>query len=247
MKKALLGFVATAALIASPALAADLARPAAVPYYKAPAPAVVPSTWAGFYLGIEGGYGWGRTEQTDSTGFSSGRYNVSGPLIGGTLGYNWQVNNVVFGLEGDGSWADIKGSTSGGGGCFGLDCSAKLEALGTVRGRLGLAFNNFLPYVTGGLAVGDLHGSENGGVIPGGSGSDTVVGWTAGGGLEYMIMPNWSIKAEYLFVDLGNQTIFNDTIGAVSVAEKEKFTTNIFRGGLNYHFNFGGEPIATRY
>jgi outer membrane immunogenic protein len=252
MKKLLVGFAATAALIATPAVAADLGRPAPAPYYKAPPASEVAAAWAGFYVGIEGGWGWGRTEQTDATGFSSGRYDVSGGLIGGTLGYNWQASNIVFGLEGDGSWADINGSTTGGGFCGGAspNCSAKLDALGTVRGRLGLAFNNLLPYVTGGLAVGDLHGAEGDIAANGafGAGSATVTGWTVGGGLEYMFMPNWSLKAEYLYVDLGNHTIFNDNVGGgVLVAERERFSTNIFRGGLNYHFNFGGGPVATRY
>lgn len=246
MKKTLLGFVAIAALAAAaPALGADLPVPQAHEYYKAPPPPPV-STWEGFYIGLEGGGGWGRAEQTDSTGFDSGHFNVSGGLVGGTLGYNWEFNNVVLGLEGDGSWADISGSTGGvgavcgGGGGF---CSAKLEALGTVRGRLGYAFGNVLPYVTGGLAVGDLHGAEGGGAGTAfGSGSSTVAGWTVGGGLEWMFMPNWSLKAEYLHVDLGNHAIFTDTLlpplvlAATSASERDRFSSDIFRVGINYHF-----------
>lgn len=252
MKKILLGFAATASLAAAaPALAADLPPAPAPQYYKAPPPPPPISTWEGFYIGAEGGGGWGRAEQTDSTG-SSGRFNVSGGLAGGTLGYNWQFNNVVLGLEGDGSWADIDGSTGGiGGACGGGGgyCSAKLEALGTVRGRLGYAFGNVLPYVTGGLAVGDLHGAEGGGAGTAfGSGSSTVAGWTVGGGLEWMFMPHWSIKAEYLHVDLGNHDIFTDTLiapsGTTNVAKSEKFDANLFRVGLNYHFGsavYGGD------
>jgi outer membrane immunogenic protein len=232
MKKVLLGFVATAAIVAAaPALAADL-PPATAPvqYYKAPPPPM--ATWEGFYIGVEGGGGWGHTTQTDSTPFSSGQYNVSGGLLGGTLGYNWQFNNVVLGLEGDGSWADINGSTA----CAGDTCSAKLDALGTVRGRLGYAFGNVLPYVTGGLAVADLHGAESGPFAVG-SGSSTVTGWTAGAGLEWMIVPHWSIKGEYLYTDLGHQTVFTDTFpGGTSASEQENFKANIFRGGINYHF-----------
>jgi outer membrane immunogenic protein len=237
MKKVLLGLVATAAIVAAaPAFAADLPPAAApVPYYKAPP--VQPMTWEGFYIGVEGGGAWGRTTQTDSTGFSSGRYNVSGGLVGGTVGYNWQ-----FGLEGDGSWADINGSTGGPGsfcGGGGGTCSAKLDALGTVRGRVGYAFGNVLPYVTGGLAVADIHGAEGGGIGTAfGSGSSTVTGWTVGGGLEWMVVPHWSIKGEYLYTDFGHQNIFTDTFLPVGGAtEQERFNANIFRAGVNYHFN----------
>jgi outer membrane immunogenic protein len=242
MKKMLLGFAATAALVAAaPAFAADLPPAAApVPYYKAP-PVEPIATWQGFYIGLEGGGGWGHTTQTDTTGFSSGRYDVSGGLVGGTLGYNWQFNQVVFGLEGDGSWADINGSTSGGGFCGGGGgtCTAKLDALGTVRGRVGYAFGNVLPFVTGGLAIADINGSEGGGLNTAvGSGSSTVTGWTVGGGLEWMVVPHWSIKGEYLYTDFGHQNIFTDTFaGGGAASEQEKFNANIFRAGVNYHFN----------
>ena len=239
-KKLWLAAVSGLALTTGSAFAADLGQP----YYKAPPPppVVAPPSWTGFYLGIEGGWGSGHAEQTDATGFDSGRYNANGGLVGGTLGYNWQVNQVVLGLEGDGSWADIHGSTAGIGlGCD-LTCSAKLDALGTVRGRFGVAFGNFLPYVTGGLAVGDIHGSES--LL--GSGSSTEAGWTAGGGIEAKVSDAWSIKAEYLYADLGNHAIFNDDLGGgVIEPEHIKLTTNIVRAGLNYHFNIGGS--GTQY
>lgn len=236
MKKRLwLAAVASVALTTSSAFAADLSQP----YYKAPPPPPVmaPPTWAGFYLGAEGGYGWGRARQTDSTGFDSGRYPARGGLAGGTLGYNWQFNQVVLGLEGDGSWADIHGRTAGIGGACDLTCSARLDALGTVRGRLGIAFGNFLPYVTGGLAVGDIHGSES----ALGAGSSTEAGWTAGGGIEAKVSDAWSVKVEYLHADLGNHAIFDNDFGGGAIEPQHvKFSSDIVRGGLNYHFNLGG-------
>jgi len=234
-KRLWLAGVTALALTTGSAFAADLGQP----LYKAPPPPVVaPPTWTGLYLGIEGGWGWGHAAQTDATGFDSGRYNVNGGLVGGTLGYNWQVNQaIVLGLEGDGSWADIHGSTAGVGVGCDLTCSARLDALGTFRGRFGVAFGNFLPYVTGGLAAGDIHGSES--ML--GSGSSAEVGWTAGAGIEAKVSDAWSIKAEYLHADLGNHAIFdNDFGGGVIEPEHVKFTTNIVRGGLNYHFNVGG-------
>lgn len=233
-KRLWLSAIAALALTTGSACAADLSQP----YYKAPPepPVMAPPTWTGFYLGVEGGYGWGRAEQTDATGFSSGRYPVRGGLAGGTLGYNWQVNQAVFGLEGDGSWADINGSTAGRGGACDQVCSARLDALGTVRGRFGIAFGGFLPYVTGGLAVGDINGSES--LL--GSGSSTEAGWTAGGGVEAKVSDAWSLKVEYLHADLGNHAIFDNDLGGGAVEQHVKFSTDIVRGGLNYHFNLGG-------
>jgi outer membrane immunogenic protein len=159
------------------------------------------------------------------------------------MGWNWQFNQVVFGLEGDGSYTQIQGSTTGTGtpgGCFGAVCSSNLQTLGTFRGRLGLAWDNIMPFVTGGLAVGSLNGSEGVTGTAGGSGTTTLVGWTAGGGIEVKFLRNWSLKAEYLYVDLGNQTIFNDTLpGGAVLGEKIRSTTSIFRGGLNYYFDWG--------
>lgn len=238
MKELITAAVASLALGIGSASAADLARPTPM-YTKAPPMAAAPE-WTGWYVGVEGGYGWGRAEQTDALGFDSGRYNVDGGLVGGTLGYNWQLNNIVLGLEGDGSWADINGSSAVGTCGVGVvgSCYAKLDALGTVRGRLGMAFGNFLPYITGGLAIGDLHGWEDGG----GSGSSTQAGWTFGGGVEFMLNRQWSAKVEYLHTDLGNHNLFNDPIGAggAPVAENVKFTTDLIRGGINYHFSLGG-------
>ena len=102
------------ALSTTAAFATDLGQP----YYKAPPPLEGAASWAGFHLGIARGWGWGRADQTDPTGFDSGHYNANGGLVGGTLGYNWQFDQFVLELECDGSWADIHGSTTGiGGGC----------------------------------------------------------------------------------------------------------------------------------
>ena len=157
-------FLGTAAILtvfATSAMAADVA-------VRAPARYIAPVSvynWTGFYVGIEGGGGWGFAHQTDPFGFDSGGYNVSGGLVGGTVGYNWQINRLVLGLEADESWADIRGSTNTRL-CGGAppNCSSRLESLGTFRGRVGWAgvlwWNNVMPYATGGLAWGSLHGSE---------------------------------------------------------------------------------------
>jgi outer membrane immunogenic protein len=217
MKKILLAGVGVLALGIASASAADIVRPRPAP---APAPAYVapPFTWTGFYVGINGGYGWGNSNF--SSPFSSGSFDTNGGLVGGTLGYNWQAGQVVFGLEGDLDWSGMSGSGS----CGGLNCEVNNDWLGTFRGRLGYAMGTFMPYVTGGLAVGNIDTS----IAGVGTGDDTRTGWTLGGGIEANISGPWSAKLEYLYVDLGSG-------GGVAGSEAD-FTANIVRAGLNYKF-----------
>ena len=216
MQKLLLASVGVLALGVASASAADIARRVALP--PAQPVYVAPFSWTGAYVGINGGYGFGRSDFSGP--FPSGSFDASGGLVGGTLGYNWQVNQVVFGVEGDIDASWIKGS----GTCGGLTCETKNTWLGTVRGRLGYAIDRFMPYVTGGLAVGDIKNYISG--I--GSASHTKAGWTVGGGLEYAFNGPWSAKVEYLYVDLGR--------GGAIAGSDAKFQTNIVRAGLNYRF-----------
>ena len=130
--------------------------------------------------------------------FAVGRdrqFDVSGGMVGGTVGYNWQIGQFVVGVEGDIDWAGIKGSTT----CCAGRCKTRNTWLATVRGRLGYAFDRFLPYVTGGLRSATSARPPG---FPGGS--TTNAGWTVGAGVEFGIASNVSVKAEYLYVDLGN-------------------------------------------
>jgi outer membrane immunogenic protein len=223
MKRVLLstvGVLALAAMVGS-AAAADLQRRYEPPLTKAPIYNPIYS-WTGFYLGINGGGGFGR-----STWDRADSFNVSGGLVGGTVGYNWQYGQVVFGLEGDIDWTNIKGSTVTS--CPG-GCQTSNTWLATVRGRLGYAFDRFLPYITGGLAVGDIRAS-----VPGFAGASTTnAGWTLGGGVEFAFLPNWTAKAEYLYVDLGK---FDCGLSCgVTTPDNVSLRTNIVRGGINYRF-----------
>jgi outer membrane immunogenic protein len=218
---------------------------------KAP-PAARPADWTGFYFGVQGGAGWGRAHQSDSFPFDSGSYNLSGGLAGVTWGYNWQVGNTVVGFESDAAWSNIHGSTDGANGLNGLcggapsHCEATLQAFGTSRLRLGYAFDRWMPFVTGGMAWGYVHGKEGDTIANGaaGSGSEFHSGWTVGAGVEAMIDPHWSAKVEYLYADLrGGLTFVDQFTGGGAVDEAEGMRVHIVRAGLNYKFDPGNSLL----
>jgi outer membrane immunogenic protein len=205
------------------AAAADMSRPPPPPYYpKAPMMAPV-YNWTGFYFGIEGGGGFG-TSSWDR----SGSHDISGGLLGATVGYNWQFNQIVAGVEGDFGWADINGTNTTN--CV-AGCKTSDDWLGTARGRLGYAADRFLPYITGGAAFGDIKAQTPGFA----SSTQDKTGWTLGAGIEAALVDRWTAKVEYLYVDLGS---FNCGLncGAGLVNDNVSFKTNILRAGLNYRF-----------
>jgi outer membrane immunogenic protein len=215
-------FAACAALLAlaGTAAAADL-YPA--PYYKGPPPAYpVPLfTWTGFYLGLNGGGGFG-----SSTWDTAGSITTTGGLVGGTIGYNYQISHFVIGVEGDIDWAGISATTTTA--ACPAGCKTADSWLSTVRGRVGYAADRFLPYVTGGAALGNINATT------GGLTTSTVnAGWTIGAGLEFSFTPSWSAKAEYLYVDLGK---FNCGFNCGAATDNVSFSANIIRGGINYRF-----------
>lgn len=210
-----------AATMASPSLAADLSRPLKAPAY------IAPFSWTGFYVGINGGYGWAKS---DWTGGGTASVSPKGWLVGGTLGYNLQTGVWVWGIEGDIDLSTIKGSSTGTGVCAtGAGCETRNRWLATTRGRIGYSFDRFLPYITGGAAFGDIKMA-----IPSGAAeTKTKVGWTLGAGLEYAFLGAWSAKLEYLYVDLGSATCSAATCG---VSTNATFKANTVRAGLNYRF-----------
>lgn len=211
MKSVLLAGIALGALVSGPVLAADLGRPSAMPV-KAPVVAAPPAfSWTGFYIGGNTGYSWGSGKDAIDG------VDPNGWLAGGQVGYNYQFqNNVLVGLEADIQGGDISGGANG------LD--SKLDYFGTVRARLGYAFDRVLPYVTGGLAYG-----RNTITDFGIDSSNTHVGWAAGAGVEYALTNNWTARAEYLYMDLGSKTY--DNIGADA-----GLTSSTARLGVNYKF-----------
>ena len=221
-----------ASVLSAPAFAADVApvRPQGAPVYQAPSPVY---DWSGFYLGLNGGYVLGRTSWSDPlAGADSGRFDANGGTIGGQVGYNWQTGRAVIGLESDINWAKLNGTAATGGVCAtngGGECRTEQSWFGTTRGRIGYAFGNFLPYVTGGLAYGNVKA-----VQPNGTSSDTKTGWTAGGGLEVGLTKSWTAKAEYLHLDLGTATFMGAASGTNTL--NVPITEDILRAGLNYRW-----------
>ena len=214
--------ILTAGALAGSAAAADLGPPYQQPYVKAPIYNPV-FTWTGFYLGLNGGGGWGRSNW-DRTG----NLDLSGGVIGGTAGFNWQTGQVVLGIEGDVDWSGVSGTTV-------TTLPGRLRdprTIGSARfgAGVGYAFDRFLPYITGGLAAGNIKATT-----PGFAGaSQTNLGWTIGAGLEVAIAGNWSAKAEYLHVDLGN---FNCGLACgLATPDNVSFQADLVRGGVNYRF-----------
>jgi outer membrane immunogenic protein len=247
------------------ASAADLpSRKEAPAMLPPPAP---PPLWTGFYVGLNAGYGWsnnGNVRQsyydTATGGFGGqalgGNYpwNASssddGFIGGGQIGYNAQINNFVVGLEADiQGVASDKAAASYYGPTAATSISRGIDYLGTARGRVGYLFTpTLLAYATGGLAYGqtNLSATYFGPATGADSFSDTKVGWAAGGGLEWMFLPRWSAKAEYLYYDLGTATTpgaafaYTDAAGPqLSAAQSStRFDGHVVRAGVNYHFDF---------
>jgi outer membrane immunogenic protein len=191
--------LAAFALLAAPLAAQAADMPIKSPYYKgAPRSVIAYYNWTGFYAGINGGYAFGNSDWT-SPAVSN---KPTGFLAGATIGYNWQAGAIVYGLEGDWAWSNVKDSVACGPTATGT-CQTEQKWFGTARGRIGYAFDRWLPYLTGGAAFANIE-ATNTNPAPRGSASSTQIGWTAGAGLEYAIIGNWTAKIEYLYADLGS-------------------------------------------
>jgi outer membrane immunogenic protein len=228
--------VAAAVLVAATgsALAADLpSRSAPPPVYTPPPPLF---TWTGFYVGGQIGYGWG-TSNSHIVGTGFGQGNSPDGVVGGAhVGYNYQINQFVVGLEGDVDGTSYSKTVTNPaiGGAFGTNIPVE----GSVRGRVGYAWDRALFYATGGLAIADLQHSYGGLITPVPTTfSTTRVGWTVGGGVEYAVTNNWSVRAEYRYSDFGRT---NDAVGAGIVAHHD--TEHAVRVGFSYKFDMYAPP-----
>jgi outer membrane immunogenic protein len=246
MRKFLLTTSALVAMAAS-ASAADLARKAPPPPPPPPAPVY---NWNGFYIGIMGGYGWSDRVGVSVAGFDfAGSGDLKGGFVGGTLGYNYQFagSPIVIGIEADGAWANINASRS----ATALGVTATLEdridALGSVTGRLGYAWGPGLFYAKGGWAWADNRVTATLStplLVVSASENHLHSGWTVGGGLEYLFARNWSGKIEYMYADYGSATFGGGLIpGGFGLSA----TVHTIKGGINYHFDWGSSPVVARY
>jgi outer membrane immunogenic protein len=230
---------------------------------KAPAYAAPTSSWTGFYLGVNGGAGWGTAASSiDLAGLAAGlgvgglgalgslpvgSHEINGFLGGGQIGYNWQTGNIVFGLEGDGDWADVEGTAP----CIEvLACSAKVNWTADATVRLGvLPMSNVLVYVKGGAAWAGLnYNLSSAGVLGAGASltsslTTTKTGGLLGIGTEYLFAPHWTAKIEYNYADFGSHTdtfvLTESTVaGSLSVPVPIQTTLQMHtvKAGVNYHF-----------
>jgi outer membrane immunogenic protein len=171
--------------------------------YEQP-PVMMPAAmydWSGFYAGIAGGYATGDADYSISIGDGGGSFDLDGAFIGGVVGMNVQHGNIVFGVEGDLFWSGIDGSA------FAFDDDAigvDINWMGSVRGRVGYAFDNIMPYVTAGVAFGDADIGVSGDLNA--SDSNLHIGWTAGIGAEVGLTQNVSASLEYRYTDLGSKS-----------------------------------------
>lgn len=243
--------VTVAILIGSAAAhAADLGvRPA----YSPPPPPAPVMSWTGFYLGGNGGFGGDKFQYPFTVGgpipalgitaATSGTSSLtsSGFFGGGQAGFNWQAAPTwVIGAEGDFDAANIQGKANTSATVFSGSVGTTLDWFGTVRGRVGfLVTPSALFYGTGGWAYGRTTSSANAaglGLGATGSVGHDKNGWTAGGGLEYAFNQWLSFKTEYLFLDLGTDSLVNGTVAGVPFSVSEKTTVHTVKAGINVRF-----------
>jgi outer membrane immunogenic protein len=239
------------AVLAGAANAADL--PARV-YTKAPAIAAPVYSWAGFYIGVNGG---GASSHecytiTSSAGVpvfpnSEGCHDATGALLGGQIGYRWQVTSWVFGLEAQGDWADLKGSNSSLTAIIPYMNQTKIDAIGLFTGQVGYAWNNVLLYVKGGAAVTDNQYSSffTATNVVFNQASETRWGGAVGAGIEFGFAPNWSLGVEYDHLFMGTDSVAFTGINAVTRADNISQDVDMVVGRLN--FRFGGGPLFANY
>jgi outer membrane immunogenic protein len=257
MKKFLLSAVGLTVLGIAPTLAADL--PAPLPTYsKAPAIVAPVYNWSGFYIGINGGGASSRECFTITSAAgnavnpnSEGCHSATGGLLGGQVGYRWQMSNWVFGVEGQGDWANLKGSNSSLTVIIPYTNQTKVDAIGLFTGQIGYSWNNALLYLKGGAAVtnnkyssffpvGNVFAAAG---VPFNAASDTRWGGAIGGGIEIGFAPSWSVGVEYDHLFMGNPSVtFPATSNAMG--RIDNIRQGVDTGTVRVNYRFGGPVVA---
>jgi outer membrane immunogenic protein len=202
-------------------------------------------TWTGFYLGVNAGGGWSTANSEFGTAgfpaFANIDNHMAGAIAGGQIGYNWQSGSWVIGVEADFQYSGMKGSVNAP--CPAGICAASFDQdmpwFGTARGRVGYASAGWLIYATGGYAYTRLESSASasaGGITVGVQREENRHGWTVGGGIEAALGANWSVKAEYLYMDFGTRDSSWTFTGLPTITDSTRLHSNIVRGGVNYRF-----------
>ena len=289
----------TIAVVAASALLGGLATANAADMAVKARPVAVPAafSWTGFYIGANVGGAWSPNDASSVFGplfpgfivlppnaaiptvfpgqlaSLAGTGNTSGVIGGGQIGYNWQVNQFVLGVEADAVGSGLKGSSASATRTFGPPLIiatvnqtvtvdfGRIDWMASFRGRAGFAVNQALFYVTGGAAVAEIGGSRTTVVnsaniaIPAGTfsatngGSTTRWGWTAGAGIEWAFNQNWSIAGEYRYTDFGNRgTAFTipDGFGTVFATGTSNSRLTVEQATARLNYRFGG-PVVARY
>ncbi len=260
-------FLAT--LLTVPAFAADLPSEKGPPAFAPPPPVF---SWTGVYIGGQVGYEWGQFRS--STFLPDGTFvignpnrNAQGVVGGGHVGYNYELGSlggflpglggtgggIVVGIEGDVNGADLTGSGLDGTGFYFARERTQVDA--SIRGRIGVAFDRALIYGTGGAAFASIRHSVTD--FTGFDESHTTgrVGWTAGGGVEYAIDNNWSVRVEYRYTDYGHYGVFYDSLAfpGAGIAPFDLHvhdTDNRVQAGFSYKFDEApppAPPVVAKY
>ena len=249
MRSLWLGFVDLLAIgAASPAAAA------ARPYTKAPPMIATIYDWTGFYIGINGGGAsshncWDINNNAGAIvapAVREGCHDASGGLVGGQIGYRWQSAGWVFGIEGQGDWADLKGSNTSVFFGPGNINQTKINAVGLITGQVGYAWNNVLWYVKGGAAVTD---SNYKGIIGGvvfDQASEARWGGTVGTGLEFGFAPNWSVAVEYDHLFMGNRNVTLALPGGGAFTRTDNIRQDVDMATVRVNYHWGG-PVVPKY
>ncbi len=218
--------------------------------------------WSGLYLGGHVGYAWADVSVVDTDGgvpYGAFDYSPAGVVAGGTAGYNIELNRaVLIGIEADLGYMDLNGEKYIASSSPGHHQELRVEGglYGDITGRLGLTFGRTLIYGKGGFAFFDgeaVQQTTKAWYTP--KGTDTFTGWTAGGGIEHAIAPNWTLKVEYMHYDFGSQggsQTKTSTVGADDPGTPKGYvfnnehdlTVDTVKGAVNYHFNSGREDVA---
>jgi outer membrane immunogenic protein len=261
MKSFVRGALAIALLgsVAAPAMAADLPSRKEAPVYVAPAPVF---SWTGFYVGAEFGGQWGTNagslvgNYTGNTYLTTGSYNTSGVIGGGLVGYNYQINQFVLGIEGDLTGSSLQGRHTTDLGYASVETQYGFG--GGIRGRLGYAIDRTLIYATGGWAFEDIKQNYNtnynfvtGGLLGNWANNNqnsSRSGYSVGGGVEYAFNYNWSARLEYRYSDYGKYvSLYNNALyGVAGLSVQQHPTDNAIIGALIYRFG-APAPVVAKY